>query len=344
MRYLLKPIKLILISLLCLCILAVLTTWLIISQLQQQPVATNDQQLPLPDSPTIEPEIYHGVSISPQSFSPDDYQQFYPLASEVGNALTWAGNWQQLAEPATVPAGVVSTARKHNLEPIIVIGLANTNPTEQAQLIQATANFAHKHKIKYLAFGVEVNIVARSNQPDYQTFVKLYQQQYTAIKKLSHQTQVFTVFQYEQLLGLQGGLFGGQNDTTKLNQWQLLADFPNSDLLGITSYPFLVYKSPADIPADYYQQLQAKTTKPIAIIELGWTREGPKGWESSSAEQAEFIRKYYELTRQLKPQIEIWSFLFDPDTKQTLFTKTGLLPPDSNESVSYQLWKAEPGR
>lgn len=73
---------------------------------------------------------------------------------------------------------------------------------------------------------------------------------YDAIKSASPTTTVFTIFQLERMAGMQGGLYGGNNNAS--TEWSLLAKF-KMDAVGFTTYPDLVFKDPTDIPANFYE-------------------------------------------------------------------------------------------
>ena len=49
---------------------------------------------------------------------------------------------------------------------------------------------------------------------------------------------------------------------------QDLRDFPFMQEVGLSSYPYIVYNTPADLPDDYYSRL---TTLPLFVSEGGWT-------------------------------------------------------------------------
>ena len=118
-------------------------------------------------------------------------------------------------------------------------------------------------------------------------------------------------------------MFGGTNDTTKA-QWSLLERFPQSDIIAFTTYPGLIYKNPSEIPADYYTEIKSHTTKPVAFTEIGWHSEAsPTGWESSDAEQAEFVRTFFDRTKNLDKELTIWSFMYDQNIIEP-FSSMGL--------------------
>ena len=274
-----------------------------------------------------------GVSLSPKSTQSADLTDFFTKAVEAGSLVSWSGDWIDLCSSAeTAPYVVADLASSYNYIPLIECQFFTQStgqllrPLDDAtkQLYIASAeSFAAKYQPDYLAFGIEVNILYESSTAEFDSFVQLFSQVYDAVKARSPATKVFTVFQLEKMKGLNGGLYGGTNDASA-NQWSLLDRFPKSDLAAFTTYPGLIYQAPADIPADYYTSIKNHTAKPIAFTELGWhSTAEPVGWESDENEQKEFVTVYFNLTRDLKTEFDIWSFLYDPDTAG-IFKSMGL--------------------
>ena len=203
---------------------------------------------------------------------------------------------------------------------------------------ESAANFAQKYRPKYLGLGIEVNVLSEKSPPDFDKFVSLFNESYDAIKTVSPNTKIFTVFQLEKMKGLSGGLFGGVNDETK-NEWPLLEKFQKSDIIAFTTYPSLIYKDPAEIPADYYLEIKNHTQKPIAFTEVGWPSGADiLGWESSEEEQASFIQRFFELTKDLKPELAIWAFMYDQNTIEP-FKTMGLINSKGTAKSAFEKLK-----
>ncbi|HEX9805170.1 MAG TPA: hypothetical protein VGA67_05805 [Candidatus Dojkabacteria bacterium] len=287
-----------------------------------------------------------GVSISPKSFSLDDYQIFYEKASEGGDALTWAGNWDELEDRNSAAYSSFDLALENNLTPITLVGQFEHaskslyRPATQETFDyyeKITTGFLEEKKPPYFGIGVEINSLYNSNPQDYDKSIKFYKYLYTKIKEISPATKVFTVFQLERMKGLNGGLFGGKNDASQ-NQWHLISEIEEySDLIGFTTYPCLIYQNPSEIPSDYYSEILEHTSKPIAFFEIGWFRESRiPGWESDKEEQGDFINKFYTLNKLVKPEIVIWPFLYDQLEAPVPFKNMGLIGEDEK---SFELWQ-----
>lgn len=118
----------------------------------------------------------------------------------------------------------------------------------------------------------------------------------------------------------------------------MLDRFPKSDIIAFTTYPGLIYKDPADIPADYYTEVKSHTSKRIAFTEIGWhSNSGPAGWESSKAEQAQFITQFITLTTAMDNELAIWSFMYDQGTVEP-FNSMGLRRSDGTARPAWDEW------
>ena len=296
------------------------------------------------DSSTL---MLKGVSLSPKSFQSADFTDFFAKAKQAGNVVSWAGDWNELSNTQNGgPVVVASLASTYDYIPIIEAQFftqstgALIKPLEETtkQNYKNTAvAFAEKYKPKYLALGIEVNVLYEKSPEDFNDFVSLYNEIYDAVKAKSPNTKVFTIFQLEKLKGLNGGLFGGTNDPNNA-QWQLLDRFQRSDIIAFTTYPDIIYKNPSEIPQDYYAEIRLHTTKPIAFTEIGWHSDAsPAGWESSNAEQAEFVRIFFNLIRDLNKELVIWSFMYDQNTIEP-FKSMGLFNKNGDVKLAWNAW------
>jgi len=75
-----------------------------------------------------------------------------------------------------------------------------------------------------------------------------------------------------------------------------LTDFPYSQVLGLSSYPYLAgFANPEDPPSDYYSRIADEAAKPVMVIEGGWPSASFDGYTTSPAEQARYVRRHAEL-------------------------------------------------
>jgi hypothetical protein len=288
-----------------------------------------------------------GVILSPRSFESADFTDFFHKANETGDVVSWAGDWNELAKTTdSAPKIVAELASTYDYVPMIELQFFTQSSGQLLRPLDATNKlsyknsavaFARNHQPRYLGLGIEVNILYEKSPTDFDAFVSFYADVYDAVKAVSPDTEVFTVFQLERMKGLSGGLFGGVNDPNKA-QWSLLDRFSKSDIIAFSTYPNLVYKNPEEIPDDYYSEISAHTSKRIAFTEIGWhSSDSPTGWESSETEQTQFITKFINLTEAIDMEMAIWSFMYDQNTFEP-FNSMGLRRSDGSPMPAWDEW------
>ncbi len=315
-------------------------------------VRTNDTDTPQPTAtPDTQSTTIFGVSVSPKSYQAPDFAEFFSRAKEAGGALTWAGDWEELGTDGSGAQAITRLAKEHGLLPVMIatvftsgfqpgeFSLLRPLTDEQMERSRSDAEaYAREHQPDFFGLGIEANLLAEHSPEDFERFVELFDQSARAIKAASPRTQVFTVFQLERLRGLQGGLFGGTHDPTAAS-WHLLSKFPAADVVAFTTYPYLVYQTPAEIPDDYYREIMVHTEKAVAFTEVGWPSQTvAPGWESNPEEQVAFIERFHTLSEPLSPQVIIWPFLFDQDLPEP-FASIGLLTREGEAKPGWTTWQ-----
>ncbi|MBU0591510.1 arabinogalactan endo-1,4-beta-galactosidase [Candidatus Micrarchaeota archaeon] len=274
--------------------------------------------------------FYLGVVPTPKSFPEttfDDITAAYEESGELGEVMMlWSspsgiGQCEKLRQNRAVEG-----ARVYGLEPIITVtfftiaevqgeGLkivvdapeginANISNSEFRRLwVEEVKNIAQEFKPKYISLGNEINSYFYYHPEDLDPYLSLYDEAYAEIKHVSPDTKVFVVFSYNQMI---------END-----QFYLLGEFDGrSDLIGLTTYPWHEFDSPADIPYNYYSRLSGYTTKPVAFTEIGWPSTSEAG--SSEDEQVEFLERFLELTDDNDVEMINWLFLHEMKLKGTM--------------------------
>jgi hypothetical protein len=288
-----------------------------------------------------------GIGLTPKSFQGSDFTDFFAKADQAGESVMWAGDWNELGDTNNGgPKVITELAPTYGYTPLVEAQFFTQSTGELVRPLDndnkqsyknSAAAFAEEYKPEYMAFGIEVNILYEKSPEDFEDFVSFYSEVYDAVKQASPNTKVFTIFQLERMKGLHGGLFGGTNDPAN-TQWVLINRFPKSDIIAFTTYPGLIYKDPSEIPRDYYTEIGSHTSNPIAFTEVGWHSDAsPAGWESSEAEQAQFISRFFNLTENLDKEIVIWSFMYDQDTVEP-FKSMGLYQSDGTAKQAWDVW------
>ncbi|WP_410767002.1 hypothetical protein [Haloferax sp. DFSO60] len=288
-----------------------------------------------------------GVSLTPQSYDPDDFTDFFELVSESDLAVRWAGDWAELGDEAGTPAIVSQLVDSYDILPIFDTGVYSVNDRELFRPLDDDAienyvadaqSFAEQFTPPYLGLGVEVNIHATEEPAQFERFVSLFDEAYDAIKAVSPETKVYTTFQQEWFLGLRGGLFGGENDP-ETAQWDLLSTFEKADLVGLTSYPSLAFRDPSEIPATYYTEFAERAGKPLALVETGWPAHlDIDGWESTETEQANFVTRLFDLLSDVEVALVLWAFVYQPASVNPAFDTMALRRDDGSARPAWDAW------
>lgn len=299
---------------------------------------------PLQSSQTAQTGL-RGVAFTPRG---SDTAGFFSLASKSFDTVAWHGDWQDLGGNHA-PATILTLANQNHLTPVILTGthtdagggkVVAIRPIDAANYKQMAVDFAKQYKPPYFGLGNEVNRIYASQPADFEVLVGLFNDTAAAIKAVSPNTKVFTVFQLEQLKGLNGGLFGGVNDPSKA-QWQLLDRFNQADIIAFTTYPGLIYHDPSQIPADYYSEIATHSTKPVAFSEVGWSAgQMASGWDSTPTTQNDFAKRFLQMTESLKPVFSDWLALYDPSTKPP-FNLMGLYDNQGQPRPAFDTWKSK---
>src|SRR3989338_5796570 len=190
-----------------------------------------------------------GITLTPKSFQGSDFTDFFKKAQELGNIVSWAGDWNELSNTKNGgPTVVASLASQYDYIPIIEAQfftqstgklVRNLDDITKQSYKTSAINFAEKFKPKYLGFGIEIKIYVN---------------------------------------------------------------------------------------------------KPIAFTEIGWhTSQSPVGWESSESEQAEFIKTFFELTKDINKEFVVYSFMFDQNTIEPFHTM-GLYNNDGSPKLALDYW------
>lgn len=221
----------------------------------------------------------------------------------------------------------VILARQNGLEPVFVVDPLNgLNRSEfmglpgdweasfaEPRVRQAFRAFSlwilDTFEPRYLGLASEINSYADAYPQDFEHYLSLYQETHDAIKQSRPQTQVFVTFQWEDLNNLIPAVSEGRRPY-QTNWDQVEAFEPRLDLWVISSYPFIVFRSAAEIPQDYYSPLLARTGKPLAVAEGGYTST-PVGLAAGSAQDQ--IGYLQAIDSQIGPRLAFWIYLLLAD-------------------------------
>jgi len=161
------------------------------------------------------------------------------------------------------------------------------NPQVRAAFSNYTLRIVREFHPKYLGLASEINTYNDAHPDDFPNYLSLYNEVFAKIKAEAPDTQVFVTFQWEELNNLIPSLSQGAPYAVK---WSQVEQFePNLDLWAISSYPFVIFSSGADIPADYYAPLLARTTKPLAVAEGGYSSAPVGAFQGDPQSQVDYL-------------------------------------------------------
>jgi hypothetical protein len=130
---------------------------------------------------------------------------------------------------------------------------------------------------------------------------------------------------------------------------QDLRDFPFVNLLGLSSYPYLGgFKTPEQIPLDYYARLRGSRALPVMVVEGGWASWSVGGVFTSSLEmQADYIARQAQLLEEAKAigvfqlsftDLDLRSFPKPVPAILPLFDTIGLVDVNLEPKPSLNTW------
>ncbi|MCD1293440.1 hypothetical protein CUJ83_00310 [Methanocella sp. CWC-04] len=273
--------------------------------------------------PLSERDFYLGVVPTPKNVPATTFEDMNDAYRETGElaevSMVWVdpsgiGEYDRLKNNK-----VITAMRVYGLKPVVTLSFAAiepmpgkglqyvvdapegvkadlSDPVFRSMWVNEARNIARDFKPEYFSLGNEVNDYFYLHPEDLDSYLSLYDEAYSAIKEVSPNTKVFVVFSYNHMI---------DND----QYWMLTRFSDRSDIVGLTTYPWQHFDDPGNIPEDYYSRLIKYTDRPLAFTEIGWVSSQNK--ESSEEEQARFLIKFLELTKDNELEMVNWLFLHE---------------------------------
>lgn len=282
---------------------------------------------------------FAGFSLSPLSYDETGFEDFFVTASSSGSLVAWVGSWLDLEQGGTL---VYELAGEHGYVPIAVTGFASGEkggriiPDDPQQVVDTISQWVADHPVPYLGFGVETDThIWEHSEAEFERYAEIFSDVVEAVHSVSPNTLVFPGFQLERVRGLKGGLFN-EEDTDPV--WELFEMFPDADAIGFTTYPGLVFTDPAEMPDDYYAEIEEHVDLPIVFSELGWQAGGDLAdWSGTAEKQARFVEMWVpELV--LRGDMVVWSFLWDQPRAPRAFVTMGLIDDRGAKRPAFDTW------
>ena len=242
----------------------------------------------------------------------------------------------------------VKLTRQNNLEYIFVIDALNglnrrdfiglpagweasfSNPNVRSAYKNYALWVVRTFHPRYLGLASEINTYMDAHPDDAPNFISLYNEIYALVKAEAPETQVFVTFQWDDLNNMFPQPEEGNRERMKPNWDQVEAFEPNLDVWAISSYPYFIFGTQSEIPADYYTPLLTRTDKPVAIAEGGFSSIAFNTVQGSPEGQVAYLDAIHT---QLGPRLVFWvnTLLsdFNLDSYAGMMKKQGRDPQDA---------------
>lgn len=263
-------------------------------------------------------------------------------------------------------AGLAAYYRQHNLKLWVYVDPGNgLNRSSDAQaLVDAGKSIADDEtqtiynrfvivmdsvlKPEHLGLALEVNMIRIASPPSIYSAIRKAANDVASKLKLRNSKALLSV---SVQADVSWGSITGTYQYTDIQQE--LSDFGFIEELGISSYPYFGYTSPADIPHDYYSKIADEAGMPVFVSEGGWPSQsfaGPNNAQivSSESRQAEYFSKQAELLTHARA-IGLFSLTFTdidvsaipPGVDPTIqyFTYLGVVDKDLKEKEAFEKWR-----
>ena len=180
-------------------------------------------------------------------------------------------------------------ARDKEAPELVSAGRSITEPAIQRMYRDYVVAIVDVVRPSHIGLVAEPNLIRlAAPRPVYDALVRMTNDAAADLRARGVTTPLYVSAQVETAWGRLGGNASG----TYIGIDEMIRDFPFIGALGLSSYPYLAgYRTPEDIPADYYSRVLAGRALPVMVVEGGWTSASVPGLESSLELQSRYIRR-----------------------------------------------------
>ena len=224
---------------------------------------------------------------------------------------------------------------------------AATRATHEAFTIEV----ARRYQPEYLGLASEINTLAAHG--DGQLYVALRDMINGLLPRLravSPDSKLFVSHQVDDAWGLSG------RPSSVADQFKLVHDFPDTDVVGLSSYPGFFWDRPEDIPTGYYEPYVTESGKPVIQVEGGWSTERTQ-WmaatrEASAAAQVRYFQRLWQLLDEVEAELLVlltyadldlarpeWTLSADDLAGLLNFARMGIVDTSLRPKPSFALWE-----
>jgi len=222
------------------------------------------------------------------------------------------------------------------------------NPEVIAAYTNHCRRMIREFKPDYMAYGIEVNMLAMSNRAGFRKYLVFMKEVYEALKKENPNLPIFLTSQIDHYY------------KDKENQREAVRQLlPYTDYIAVSCYPYMEGHTPDNLPEDWFSQVaELDPSKPFAIAETGYAAEDVVilDWNvnvpGSEEWQAWYTRFILGESNRLNGRFVVWFFAHDFDAFFNQFEgeelgamefarwwrDTGLLDGNGNPRESLHIW------
>jgi hypothetical protein len=239
-------------------------------------------------------------------------------------------------------------ARDQEAPQLRQLGRSITEPEVQQVYRDFVLAVAQILQPDYLGLAAETNLIrAAAGAPIYYAVVQAANDAAADLNTAGYSMPLLISVQVETAWGAldgSGAYTGIETD---------FGDFPFMQLLGLSSYPYLGWAQPEDIPDNYYGRILNGRSLPVMVAEGGWTSASVGARNSSPEMQARYITHQADLLDSVAAEAVIQTLFADIDLTSLadpvpdilpLFASIGLMDPNFVAKPALAGWDVLFGR
>jgi len=227
---------------------------------------------------------------------------------------------------------------------LVALGRSITEPAVQRVYREYVAAFDSIVRPDYLVVAVETNLIRAASKPSvYAALVAMSNAAAAERRAAGSTTKLMVSVQVDVAWGR---LPGGDGRFAGIARDR--ADFPFIDVLGLSSYPYLAgFRTPEEIPLEYYSRMTADAPIPMIVTEGGWSSGSVAGLASSPDLQARYIRRQMQLADAAKligvfqitfTDLDVATYNLPPGSILPLFAQLGMVDANYRPKPALAVW------
>ncbi len=231
-------------------------------------------------------------------------------------------------------------------------GVTLMDPSARATHEAFTIEVARRYTPEYLGLASEINTLAAHGDAQlYATLRDMINGLLPRLREVSPESKLFVSHQVDDAWGLSG------RPSNVPDQFKLVHDFPDTDVVGLSSYPVFFWDRPEDIPSGYYQPYVTESGKPVIQVEGGWSTERTQ-WmaptrEASAGAQVRYFQRLWQLLDEVEAELLVlltyadldlsrpeWTLSDDDRAGLLNFARMGIVDTSLQPKPSFGLWES----